>query len=245
MLLDSRSRMPSPTPAPSERQRLATSDSSDSSDSRDADPASLATSFVPSTSLLVTNLPTMLFSQVQDLHPLFLPFGHIEKLEIVQVSALGTMSVLVQYASVLIAQEAKECLGGQVYGTYQIDARYVRPSTAAASDENTVLAGGSFPITDNSGYIYSGPPASRTGLDNRALFYNTASPKPSPLIDYLGLATMDIPRCHSHGNIHSRHSSLSAKPSSYSSVFDDMNTFQLRSGGLRLLPVLPVCLPAD
>ncbi|KAF5310792.1 hypothetical protein D9619_008068 [Psilocybe cf. subviscida] len=231
MLLDSRSRMPSPTPAPLERQRLATSDSSDSSDSRDANPASLATTFVPTMSLLVTNLPTMLFSQVQDLHPLFLPFGQIEKLEIVQVSAVGTMSVFVQYASVAIAQEAKECLGGQVYGNCQIDARFVRSNTSAASDENTPLAGGPFSIADSSSYVHPGLPGPGTGLDNRALFYNTASPKPSPLFDYLSPTTMDVPRYGSLSNIHTRHSSLSAKPSSYSNVFDDANSFQLRTGG--------------
>lgn len=233
MLHDSRSRMPSPTPATSERQRFATSNSSDS---RDADPDSLATTFVPTTSLLVTNLPTMLFSQVQDLHPLFLPFGQIEKLEIVQTSPLGTVSVFVQYASVSAAQEAKECLGGQVYGNYQIDARYVKPNTSATLDENTPLTNGPFIINDRSSYIKSGPPAPRIGLDNRALFYNSANANPPPLFDYLGLATMDIPRYHYNGNIHARHSSLSAKPSSYPDVFDDMNAFQSRSGILRWLP---------
>ena len=87
---------------------------------------SLATSFVPTASLLVTNLPTLLFSQAQDLHPLFLAFGHIEKLEIVQVSPLGTMSVVVQYSVADVAHEAKETLSGQLYGSYQIEARCVK-----------------------------------------------------------------------------------------------------------------------
>lgn len=234
MLLDPRSRMPSPTPIAPERQRLPTSNSSDSGDSGDANPASLATTFVPTMSLLVTNLPTMLFSQVQDLQPLFVPFGQIEKLEIVQVSALGTMSAFVQYASVSIAQEAKDCLDGQIYGNYQIEARYVRPNTSAASDENTPLANGTLSIADNV-YTNPGPTAPRTGLDNRALFYNTASPNPSPLVDYLGLATMDVPRYQLNGNVHTRHSSLFAKPPSYRNVFDDMDAFQLRSGGSRSL----------
>jgi hypothetical protein len=87
--------------------------------------------------LLVTNLPTLLFSQAQDLHPLFFPFGHIEKLEIVQVSPLGTMSVVVRYSAAHVAQEAKETLSGQLYGSYQIEARYVRPIGSSLFDLST------------------------------------------------------------------------------------------------------------
>ena len=57
---------------------------------------------------------------------MFLPFGHIEKLEIVQVSPLGTMSVVVQYSAADVAQEAKEMLSSQLYGSYQIEAQYVK-----------------------------------------------------------------------------------------------------------------------
>jgi hypothetical protein len=81
---------------------------------------------LPTTCLLVTNLPTMLFSQAQDLHPLVFPFGQIDRLEIVHVSPLGCLSVLVQYSSALSAQEAKESLNGQLYGNFRIEARYVR-----------------------------------------------------------------------------------------------------------------------
>ncbi|KAF8812155.1 hypothetical protein BYT27DRAFT_7160196 [Phlegmacium glaucopus] len=128
MLLDSRSRLPSPSPKLAVGPALASSDTSGSSlGSHDSGSASLATCSVPTASLLVTNLPTLLFSQAQDLHPLFFPFGHIEKLEIVQVSPLGTMSVVVQYSAAHVAQEAKETLSGQRYGSYQIEARYVKP----------------------------------------------------------------------------------------------------------------------
>ena len=128
MLLDSRSRLPSPSPKSYDKPTLASSDTSESSSgSHNSDPAFLATCSVPTASLLVTNLPTLLFSQAQDLHPLFVPFGHIEKLEIVQVSPLGTMSVVVQYSAANVAQEAKETLSGQLYGSYQIEARYVKP----------------------------------------------------------------------------------------------------------------------
>ena len=128
MLLDSRSHLPSPSPKNYDKPTVASSDTSESSSgSHDSDPAFLATCSVPTPSLLVTNLPTLLFSQAQDLHPLFFPFGHIEKLEIVQVSPLGTMSVVVRYSAAHVAQEAKETLSGQLYGSYQIEACYVKP----------------------------------------------------------------------------------------------------------------------
>ena len=128
MLLDSRSRLPSPSPKSYDKPTLASSDTSESSSgSHDSDPAFLTTCSVPTASLFVTNLPTLLFSQAQDLHPLFFPFGQIEKLEIVQVSPLGTMSVVVRYSAAHVAQEAKETLSGQLYGSYQIEARYVKP----------------------------------------------------------------------------------------------------------------------
>jgi hypothetical protein len=139
MLLDSRSRLSSPSPKSYDKSTLAaSSDTSESSSgSHDSDPAFLATCSVPTASLLVTNLPTLLFSQAQDLHPLFFPFGHIEKLEIVQVSPLGTMSVVVQYSAAHVAQEAKETLSGQLYGSYQIEARYVKPIGSNIFDLST------------------------------------------------------------------------------------------------------------
>lgn len=136
MLLDSRSRLSSPSPKIRDMPK-PTLVSSDISKSSSGYPASLATCSVPTASLLVTNLPTLLFSQAQDLHPLFVPFGHIERLEIVQVSPLGTMSVIVQYSAAHVAQEAKETLSGQLYGSYQIEARYVKPIVSNLLDLST------------------------------------------------------------------------------------------------------------
>ena len=114
-------------PKPHEMRRLISSDSSDPPfDSYEADAAFLAISPIPTTSLLVANLPTILFSQAQDLHPLLFPFGDVETLKIADVSPPGTISVVVQYSQVSVAQEAKECLSGQRYGTFQIEARYVK-----------------------------------------------------------------------------------------------------------------------
>jgi hypothetical protein len=144
MLLDSRSRLPSPSPKIYDKPKptlISSNTSESSSGSHDSDPASLAPCSVPTASLLVTNLPTLLFSQAQDLHPLFHPFGPIEKLEIVQVSPLGTISVVVQYSAVHVAQEAKETLSGQLYGSYQIEAHYVKPIVSNLSSGLTTADG--------------------------------------------------------------------------------------------------------
>ncbi len=88
----------------------------------------------PTTTLLVSNLPTLLFSQAQDLHPLFFPFGHIDSLEVAQVSRLGCMSVIIQYSSIASAQEARDSLNGQLYGSFRIETRYVRLSSLVPSN---------------------------------------------------------------------------------------------------------------
>lgn len=98
--------------------------------SHENDLASLSPSPVATPTLLVTNLSSLLFSQLQDMHPLFYPFGRIKKLEIVDPSSPGSTSVVVEYASALIAQEAKETLHGQCYAGYQISARYVRSKSS-------------------------------------------------------------------------------------------------------------------
>ncbi|CAA7264277.1 unnamed protein product [Cyclocybe aegerita] len=135
VLVDSRSQLPSPSPKPlHETRSRASSDTSDSSlGSHDADLPSLMPSSSPTASLLVCNLPTLFFSQAQDLHPLFVPFGNVEKLEIIQVSPLGTLSVFVQYSSVTAGQEAKDSLTGQIYGSCQLEARYVKYSNTTAT----------------------------------------------------------------------------------------------------------------
>lgn len=191
MLLDSRSRLPSPTPKLYHRPTLASSDTSESSSgSQDSDPASLATCSIPTASLLVTNLPTLLFSQAQDLHPLFFPFGHIEKLEIVQVSPLGTMSVVVQYSAAHVAQEAKETLSGQLYGSYQIEARYVKPIRSNLLDLSTSGSMTTDRKTDcrvsTSGDLLDQP---RTAADDSAGCYSPGRMKDLSHSSQLGLAT--------------------------------------------------------
>lgn len=113
--------------------------------SKEIDQTSLVTSALPTLSLLVSNLPTLLFSQVQDLRPLFFPFGQIDKLEIVHISPLGSISVIVQYSTTTAAQEAKESLNGQLYGNFRIDAQYIGSWGFPNSISGDALAKGQLP----------------------------------------------------------------------------------------------------
>ncbi|KIM46949.1 hypothetical protein M413DRAFT_422474 [Hebeloma cylindrosporum] len=233
MLLDSRSpaRSPSPSPILHGKRRLTSSDSSDSSlDSHEADPASLATSSVPSTSLLVTNLPTLLFSQAQDLHPLFFPFGHIEKLEIVQVSPLGTMSVVVQYSQATIAQEAKESLSGQRYGSYQVEARYVKPATPLILELDQRNASG---LIDNRNLVKNALDPSGRARTSEPLRL-PSDHKIDPPLEYFATSVTGRARYNSFPDFHSRSSSLSAPYLPFSNVFDDPPRPASTSTGLRL-----------
>lgn len=155
MSLDSRSSQTSLSPViQQDNFEFSSANSSDTSlGSNNHDLASLSPSTIPTPTLLVTNLPTILFSQRQDLHPLLLPFGAINKLEIVEMSGGGDTTIMVQYESATIAQEAKEALQGQIYGRHQIEAAYVRSNTSAplnvhnqdcgsSQDVNTIILNG-------------------------------------------------------------------------------------------------------
>ena len=73
------------------------------------------------TSILVHNLPAVLFAQDSDLEPLFYPYGEVKEIRMQGPSSssqsrAGTISVLVTYLSVTGAREAKTALHGQTYG---------------------------------------------------------------------------------------------------------------------------------
>ena len=73
------------------------------------------------TSIIVHNLPALLFAQDSDLEPLFCPFGEVKEIRKQSPSSssqsrAGTISVLVIYLSVNGAREAKIALHGQTYG---------------------------------------------------------------------------------------------------------------------------------
>ncbi|KAL0576032.1 hypothetical protein V5O48_005939 [Marasmius crinis-equi] len=99
--------------------------------------------FVPSTALLVTNLPFILFSQTSDLQPLLCPFGEVKTLQMINLpSPQETTSALVEYTEITSAQEAKEYLQGQCYANYRINAEYaclsasMTPQIPATSEFN-------------------------------------------------------------------------------------------------------------
>ncbi|KAG6850088.1 hypothetical protein H0H93_001221 [Arthromyces matolae] len=92
----------------------------------DKDLASLTPSLTPTPTLLVLNIPSILFSQVQDMHPLFYPFGRIKKLSLIETPSDETTSVLVEYETAAIAQEAKDALHGQFYIDHELLVHYVR-----------------------------------------------------------------------------------------------------------------------
>lgn len=199
MLLDARSHVHTSGASHHDRRSFPSSDSSDSSSgSNEPDPAPLKTSSWPTSSLLVTNLPTLLFSQIQDLHPLFYPFGPIEKLEIVNILPTGTMSVIVRYTTSTIAQEAKEALHGQRYGINQLEVRFVQTSTTVVDCNPSCDFIPS--ARDSAAYLHSHPRThthfllgstassfqhdnqktcglSRSGLMHESLFFSPASPR--------------------------------------------------------------------
>ncbi|KAI0251078.1 hypothetical protein BJV78DRAFT_1317820 [Lactifluus subvellereus] len=73
------------------------------------------------TSIVVHNLPALLFAQDSDLEPLFCPFGDVKEIRkqcppsAIQ-SRTNAISVVVTYSSVAGAREAKAALHGQSYG---------------------------------------------------------------------------------------------------------------------------------
>ncbi|ETW77841.1 hypothetical protein HETIRDRAFT_238643, partial [Heterobasidion irregulare TC 32-1] len=84
--------------------------------------------------LLVTNLPIVLFWQAADLEPLFYPFGEVKKIERLPSSPSSSasyspvMSVVVTYVSASSAQEAKNILHGQVYADQTLCVEFITPS---------------------------------------------------------------------------------------------------------------------
>lgn len=103
-------------------------------------------SSAPSAKLLVSNLPTLLFAQASDLHPLFYPFGPIKEVKLLDASMLGNgnTSALVEYADISYAQEAKDALQRQLYGSSYLEVQFIQDSihpveSSAAYAQSSVL----------------------------------------------------------------------------------------------------------
>ncbi|KAH9933786.1 uncharacterized protein B0H18DRAFT_981990 [Fomitopsis serialis] len=84
-------------------------------------------------SLLVSNLPAVLFSEMADLYPLFCPFGEIKNLEILDssVAALdrGDISVRVEYETLAQAEDAYSALQGQMYSSKPVKVEFTHKPT--------------------------------------------------------------------------------------------------------------------
>ncbi|KAF8889589.1 hypothetical protein BD779DRAFT_1469686 [Infundibulicybe gibba] len=113
-----------PSDTPGENVELNSSNSS--IDPPELEPGSLTPVIFPNPTLVIKNLPTLIFSEIQDLHPLLCPYGPIKKLELVSQPHQTCATVIVEYSSVEIAVEAKESLQGQSYAGYEIEAQYIR-----------------------------------------------------------------------------------------------------------------------
>ncbi|KZV72751.1 hypothetical protein PENSPDRAFT_683482 [Peniophora sp. CONT] len=70
--------------------------------------------------LLISNLPNLLFSQDCDLEPLLYPYGKVKKIERQPTGQNGLYSAVVIYESPNDAQEARYALHGQVYGNHAL-----------------------------------------------------------------------------------------------------------------------------
>ena len=131
MLLDSRAPPRALSRGTRHDSEVADANSSASSiDSAERDLAAFTLSLVPTPIIFVTNLPAFLFAQVQDMQSLFYPFGQIKKLKILDTSPNGSTSVVVEYESAEVAQEARETLHNQCYAGQQIAARFVRSKSS-------------------------------------------------------------------------------------------------------------------
>jgi hypothetical protein len=76
----------------------------------------LTQSLQPRSTLLISNLPNLLFSQSCDLEPLVYPYGKVQKIERRPTGQNGLFSAIVIYESASDAGEARDALNGQVYG---------------------------------------------------------------------------------------------------------------------------------
>ncbi|KAJ3528803.1 hypothetical protein NMY22_g9260 [Coprinellus aureogranulatus] len=150
LLLDSRSsHLPGPGNVDGRGYASSSSDSEYSPTMTDSAPQSGMNTPVSTTALLITNLPAMLFSQVQDLHPLLCPFGRIERIQTIQLPNAETISAIVQYGSSQSALEAKIALSGQRYDNMLLETHFVHPSFGDSGNNDLRFPSGLANDTDN------------------------------------------------------------------------------------------------
>lgn len=88
----------------------------------------------PASTLLITNLPAVLFSKAIDLDPLLRPFGDIISLKISPNKLEeGTVSVFVEYKTATQAKEAYDALSGQCYINQPVKVEFVQSNAVETS----------------------------------------------------------------------------------------------------------------
>ncbi|OCH88422.1 hypothetical protein OBBRIDRAFT_813659 [Obba rivulosa] len=139
------SQSPSPSPSPFGTLTPTTSSgqvSLASTPIHEHSPAPFIT--VRTTRLRVSNLPSVLFSQLLDLHPLFCPFGDIKKIEILASDSgnaqQGHINVIVEYATIAQAQEAHDGLHGQMYSSIPVAVEFMQDLDSPDLDASSMLS---------------------------------------------------------------------------------------------------------
>lgn len=133
-MLSNQSTTPSPSPS------LFDIDTTSSVSSRVHSPAMMTPPPEPQTpdglpsapvlALLVSNLPSALFSSSADLRPLLCPYGEVKKLQIMGSSTASnpsTTSVLVEYNTLEQVREAHDSLKGQIYANLPLKVEFLDP----------------------------------------------------------------------------------------------------------------------
>ena len=131
-------------------------------------------SIAVTSTLLIKNLPSLLFSQPSELKPLLLPFGQIKTLDIIETSGSGanpgSITVAVEYETADSAYEVKMTLDGQVYVGNIIKIEFVQPVPSAC--DTLALQVAQFPL-GHSPSLFQAPP--RPPLMNPRYSYNSRS----------------------------------------------------------------------
>ncbi|KAJ6487736.1 hypothetical protein C8R45DRAFT_255460 [Mycena sanguinolenta] len=159
------------TPPPSHNSPLPPSDTSSALPSLSA---------APTNTLLLANLPSLLFKSEDDLKGLVCPFGTVKSLRIVHltVSTPPSTAAIAQYVSLTAAQEAHRALDGESYAGCTVRAAYLveheaEPTSAPASplpQTPTFPAQLNFPPARSSSFATAsrcGPPGNKSIFDGR------------------------------------------------------------------------------
>ena len=135
---------------------------------------SFVVSIAVTSTLLIKNLPLLLFSQFSELEPLLLPFGHVKKLDILETSGsdatTGFITVAVEYATADSAYEAKMTLDGQIYVNDVLKIEFVQPMSSAC--DALVHQASQFPSVDGPFPLQA---SRRPPLMNARYSYNSRS----------------------------------------------------------------------